>query len=219
MSIAIIDPTFPAELEELLMPGGKLIPVPAADLSRFTQEQMSAFCHKHAVYQLPTTELIRFLEDEIGDRTAIEIGAGNGAVGRALGITMTDSCLQQSNLPGVRELYDLNGIPRIQYPDDVLKITGNHAVMQMKPQVVVGCWITERYNPVTNKGNVYGVDELQLARHTQTYIHVGNSLTHGDKGLLGKYYYEEVKAGWLYSRSMQKEHNVIYIFNFLKDGK
>ena len=211
---SLVPQIYPAELDSLLKPEGQLVPVYAKDLARFSQAHISSFCLQNAVYQLPTWELIDFLDDLIGERSAIEIGAGNGAVGRALDIHLTDSYLQQSNLPGVKEHYDLMGQPRINYPSDVEKCLAISAIMKYRPQVVLGCWITELYRPHLKEGNMYGVDEIKLSRLVDTYIHVGNDVTHGRKTLLGKFRHREVKATWLYSRSLEKEKNIIYIFNF-----
>ena len=215
MSVAIINPWIPPELEMLLLPAGQLVAVPAAELARFGQEQLSAFCHKHAVYQLPTTELIQFLAAETGSRCAIEIGAGNGSVGRALRIPRTDSHLQQSNEPGVTALYDRPGQPRIVYPPDVEKLTAQQAVAAYRPQVVIGCWITERYRSETGRGMAYGVDEQALLEQVETYIHVGNKRTHGGKGILRRAWHRQLQPSWLYSRSMHKGDNIIYVFKGL----
>src|SRR5271170_675184 len=64
---------------------------------------LKLFCHATGRYGLPTIELVEYLKELIGGRSAIEIGAGNGDLGRHLGIPMTDSRLQED--PVIRERY------------------------------------------------------------------------------------------------------------------
>lgn len=209
---------YPAELDALLRPNGVLIPVPAAELSRFSPLRLAVFCLHHAIYQLPTTELIEWLADRIAGRKAIEIGAGNGATGRgALGIPMTDSYLQDGTNTFVKAYYDAMQQPRIQYPADVRKLTAKAAVVHYRPQVVIGCWVTHReVRKTAQTGNYWGVDEHDLmARGVEEYIHVGNAQIHGVKPLLGstRHRVERTYAPWLYSRSQYHTDNVIYSFS------
>ena len=56
---------------------------------------MLQFCLSRGIHCLPTLELIEFLKEEIGiqrlGKIAIEIGAGHGAIAKALNIISTDS--------------------------------------------------------------------------------------------------------------------------------
>ncbi|CCH02041.1 hypothetical protein FAES_4041 [Fibrella aestuarina BUZ 2] len=202
---------YPAELEQLLMPDGKLVAVPAAELSRFKQEYLSYFCLKNALYQLPTTELIQFLRDEIGDRIAIEVASGNGATGRALGLPLTDSYLQDGTNKTVVAQYAAMGQPLVRYGTDVQKLEALEAVAYYEPQVVVACWATHLDQSISGYGNYWGVDEGLLMKSVETYIHVGNQLTHACKPVLSTHQHRIVAADWLYSRSLAKEDNCIYI--------
>src|SRR6185295_2017181 len=67
---------------------------PYAFYQGIDENELKYFMHQNAIYVLPTTELIDWLRTEIVG-TAIEIGAGHGAISRALGIPITDSRMQE----------------------------------------------------------------------------------------------------------------------------
>ena len=114
---------------------GLLRVVPAKTLQSFSQEMLQFWCVKRGVYQYPTEELINFLANLIKGKKAIEIGAGNGAIGRALGITLTDSYMQTE--PAMAAYYRLFHQEPITPPQDVLKFEGVEAVRYFKPEVVM----------------------------------------------------------------------------------
>ena len=193
------------ELESLLIKDGLLIPVNYHNLKEFSQNDISHFCVKHGIYQIPTIELIEFLREEIKGYKTIEIGAGNGSIGRALGIPITDNRLQER--PDVKLFYKATGQTPIKYPSDIIKMGGNHAVNKLNPDCVIACWLTDVQN-----GNYYGIREHVIIKQVQKYIHVGNSKTHGIKKVLKMFNFREFKAPWLVSRSLSKDENIIYIF-------
>ena len=197
--------------EILLRPDGTLRHAPYRDLAKFTQAQLSNFCLVHGIYQLPTTELIEWLHNEIGGRTAIEIGSGNGVIGSSLGIRITDDRLQER--PEIRAYYDMMRQPPIKYHPDIIPLGGNEAVDEMRPQVVIACWVTQLWKEnVTVDGNMYGVDEDILCGQVEEYIHVGNEKTHATKLVLTQRKFETYHFDWLLSRSMSKEANCIYVY-------
>lgn len=120
---------------------GLVRPAPASVLSDIPSDAMRLWCHKRAIYLAPSIELIAWLKDRIGGRSAIEVGAGNGAVGRALGVPITDNRCQE--WADVRAYYAMAGQPTVQYPKDVEAISALDAVSKYRPQVVVACWLTE----------------------------------------------------------------------------
>lgn len=198
-------------LESLLFRNGKYVAVSYEELKAFPQEAISLFCHKYALYQIPTTELIDFLKNEIQDEPTIEIGAGNGCIGRSLGIKMVDN--YQQTWPEIMKAYFLMGQPLIKYGEDVEEIAGNEAVRKYKPKNVIGCWLTQKWEGGMKDGNFWGVDELQMFYDgIEKYIIVGNEKTHKSKKLFAYKKSKEYKFDWLLSRSMSKEDNVIYIF-------
>ena len=203
-----------AALDALCMPQGLLRAVPAAELLRFSQEKLALYGHYRGIYQYPTTELVQLLQYTIGSRVAIEIAAGNGVVGRDLGIPMTDSYLQDR--PEIAMLYRMQGQPVIKYPSDVEKLDALDAVAKYRPQVVIGCWATHMHRPGMEQGNMFGIEEEKLLEEVELYVHVGNEATHIHKPVLRTHPFDEVKAPFLVTRSMKTELNNIYFFRGAK---
>lgn len=198
-------------LEEILISDGKIVPVDYQQIEDFPQELISLFCVKYGIYQVPTTELIAFLASEISGLDTIEIGAGNGCIGRALNIHMTDN--MQQNWPEVKNFYEALRQAICNYGDDVEEMDANDAVLKYKPECVVGCWITEKWSPGDKKGNMYGPNECKMfVDGIKKYIMVGNTNTHAGKKLERIYKPKKLKFPWLISRSMNKNDNLIYIF-------
>lgn len=199
------------DIEDIMIQDGKIVPVGFDVLKKFSQEQLSVFCHKHALYQLPTTELIDFLKSELEYFYTIEIGAGNGCIGRSLTLQMTDNKMQLR--PDVKLMYDLQGQPTIKYGDDVEELDAISAVKKYKPDAVVACWVTHLFKEGMTVGNMFGIEEeLLFENGVKKYVHVGNELTHAQKPILQKYPVKKCQFPWLLSRSMSRENNVIYIF-------
>ena len=174
---------------------------------------MSLVCHKHGIYQLPTWELIKFLKDQIGEGPAIEIGSGNGCIGRLLGIPTTDNKMQE--LPEIKALYEIMKQPTVTYGKDVEHLDGLEAIRKYKPKVVLGCWVTQKWKEGMADGNALGVDEALIFEEesVEKYIFVGNEKTHASKEILDMFPVRKFKHKTLLSRSMDREKNIIYIFN------
>ena len=201
-------------LDEILLVNGQLQVVPAFALERLPKYHLAIWGNKRGVYCFPTTELIAWLSEKISGRKAIEICSGTGVIGRALGITSTDSYIQTT--PEMIAMYALYGQRPIFPPEDVQKFEANDAVDHFKPQVVLGSFITQKYLPgdeETKTGSsVYGVDELTLIPKVSTYIAVGNTKTHGNKRAL-KFPHEKFHFPWIYTRSLSPELNEIVIWS------
>ncbi len=215
MKADVLTPQDISDLEHLLIRNGKIVPIPAAALMEFGQNALSLFCLKHGIYQIPTTELIKFLQKEIGAHKAIEIGSGNGCIGRALKIPMTDNRMQE--WPEMKAYYEALGQPPVKYGDDVKGMAAIPAVKHYHPTVVVACWVTHLFKPGMKVGNAHGVDEELLFGHgVDKYIHVGNKRVHQEKPILRKsahFDIDIISPEWLLSRSMSPEDNQIYIIS------
>lgn len=212
MSVAILNKNIDIKpLEELLGIDAQFFPVRFERLKQFSQEAISLFCHKYALYQLPTKELIDFIKNEIQEEPTIELAAGNGCIGRSLGIPMLDNYMQ--TWPQIMAHYHVLKQPLIKYGEDVINMDGNAAVRKYKPLNVVAAWLTQKYEPGMKNGNMWGVDELQMFEDgIEKYIHIGNKSVHGDKKLFKHKKAKVYKFPWLISRSMQREDNEIYVF-------
>lgn len=113
---------------------GKLIIKPYAFWEKYSLDEIHNFTLTHAIYVIPTLELISFLKENILGN-AIEIGAGNGSIGRALNIPITDSRMQER--PDIRLMYLATSQPVIKYPEDVEKLDAIEAIHKYKPQTVI----------------------------------------------------------------------------------
>lgn len=198
--------------------GDHLRIMPAEYYSRFPQEDLSGFCVAKGLYCLPTFELLDKLNELILEadpyRNAIEIGAGNGAIGRGLGITATDSMMQAN--PSVAYLYEtVLSQPTVEYGKNVQQIDGNAAVEKMRPDVVIGAWVTHIYDnrDPDRGGNVLGIDEWDILRRVKRYIVVGNTVIHGKKPIMSQVS-QVIKAPYLFSRSAQyHDKNAIFVWD------
>ncbi len=198
-----------SELEIEALAGRLLQPMYADFYKKFDQEQLSLFCHAYGFYGLPTRELIASIHLFTNHRTAIEIGSGNGCLGRALGIHRTDNKMQ--DWPEIKKKYQEGKCPTIFYPNDVKKIDYKKAILKYKPQVVVASWVTQ------NDKNVFGVDEEWILDNCETYIHYGHTAVHGEKKIL-KYSHDSIYNKFMYSRSA-RQNPVLQIWNGRKELK
>lgn len=186
-------------------PQGYRVPV-AAELARFSPNVMAVWCKTQGLYTVATQELIDWLRREIGGRKAIEIGAGHGVVGLALGIPQTDADVLGKH-EHVRDYYRKLGERVTPLPDRVERIDAIAAVEKYKPEVVVGCWITQ----LGMQSSPYGVDEERLLGMVGSYIMVGNRASHAAKKIMAKRHNEHL-ASWLVSRSMCPTDNYICVW-------
>lgn len=198
----------------LLDKQGLLRVQPAEFFAATDARMLRLWCHFRGVYQLPTLELVDWLRQRIGARSALEVGAGRGWLGRALGVRATDNHCQ--SWPDVRAIYAAMGQPVTEYGHDVECIAANPAIVKYQPEVVFGCWVTQladaqkRLPP--GGGSVYGIDEHDVLRRVRTYIVVGNDAVHGGKEIMAGPH-ETIRAAWLWSRATYPKQNAIYIWD------
>jgi hypothetical protein len=193
---------------------GLLRVLPAKTLQDITHPHLQLWANKNGVYVFPTTELIQWLKEKIGKRTAIEIGAGHGAIGRALDVPRTDSYIQLT--PEMQLLYRMNSQKPTTPPPDVLRYEASDAVARFKPQVVFGGYITQLYQPGDEQepktgSSIHGVNELEIHQKVETYIVIGNMMSHHDKRLFLKTH-EILTFDWIVTRSLNHEKNRIFIW-------
>jgi hypothetical protein len=196
---------------DLLDAHGRLQVAPAAVLAETSAEERMLFGVQHGVYGLPTAELCDFLRRRIGARTAIEIGAGTGVLARTLGIVATDNRQQED--AAVRAHYRSLGQPTVPYGADVKKLDAHRAVEQHRPQVVIACWVTHRFDPMAPDagGSETGVDEAAIIASCEEYIFIGNEHVHRNKPIW-KLPHEKLTPTWLYSRAINGTRDFISIW-------
>lgn len=207
MNFSLLENQNIEKIEAALLKNGQLQIYPAEFYERFTFNELKVFCFIYGIYQIPTLELIEFLKKEIVG-TAIEIGSGNGVLGRWLGIPATDSRMQE--FPDVKPVYDLMKQPTVQYGDNIIKLEALEAVNQFNPDTVIGSWITQ-YDPTSKIGNPYGVRENEILKKVDKYIMIGNVNTHYNKDIMFKPH-RKLFFPWLISRAANQRLNVIYIW-------
>ncbi len=188
---------------------GKLIIHSAEFWKKRDLNELRYFMHQHGIYVMPTLELIYWLRDNIIGK-AIEIGAGNGSISRALNIPITDSRMQERM--EIKLIYQMQGSPVINYPDDVEALDAIEAIKKYKPDTVIGAFITHRYEPSIGTGNPYGVVEENILKKVKRYINIGNKRTHSDKPILNLPH-EEHQFDWLITRANDQSLNTIFVFN------
>lgn len=198
--VHILDGNVPDIAPELHDAEGRLRVMPAAFYASKTPETVAVYCVRNGSYGLPTTELCEWLTGFIGGRSALEIGAGNGGMAAHLKIRAVDNYMQDT--PALRLLYRAAQQAPVKYGSNVEKMEANDAVKLYKPQVVIGYYITHRYNAAEHwrGGNMYAPDIPAILQQVEHYIHIGNEKTHARDPLLAlpheTYYFP-----WLYSRS------------------
>lgn len=203
---------------EVLDALGRLRVLPAAYWASTTREERMLFGNRHGLYSFPTFELVDRLREIIGDRTAIEIGAGHGVLAEALGIPATDS-RQQDKEPW-RAMYKAKGQPTVPYGPNIVESHASRAVRSYKPQVVIGCWVTHLYDPDRHDagGNEAGIDEPDILRHCETYVVVGNEKVHAGKAIWSRPHQIE-HPPFVYSRAMNGAPEFIAVWQGSASGK
>lgn len=197
---------------QLLAEGGHMKCLPAEFYHGLPKDHIRAWAHIHARYGIPTVELIDWLRGQINGRTALEIGAGAGDLGYHLGIPMTDS-YQQVKDPLTVLAMKLHDQPAIKPPPDVEEEEAEAAVIRRKPQVVIGSWITERFQGNLDVGgNILGPMEENIIANCETYIVIGNKRIHGRKRILA-HRHQTYQFPWIISRASVPGENVIYVWS------
>lgn len=197
---------------EVLDADGRLRVMPASFWAQTTREERLVFGAKHGLYSFPTVELVDRLREIIDGRSAIEVGAGHGVLAEALGIVATDS--HQQTMPKYRALYQAMGQPIVPYGPNVQKLDATAAVRKYRPRVVIGCWVTHRYDPLRPAagGNEAGIDEGWLIDHCETYVVVGNVKVHEHKAIWRRPHSIE-RPPFVFSRASNGSADFIAVWN------
>lgn len=201
----------------LLNEKGQIKILPTSDIRQIPFEGLALWMHRKAVYVLPTVELIDVTRDEIGALKAIEICAGNGALGRALGIPRTDSFWQESSEGQLIMKMAMNH-STTKPPPDVEKLDAIQAMNIYNPDVIIGSYVTQKYKKGDVLGvdgsSVYGVDEMRISRNVKKYIKVGNDTTHGNMRIMALPH-KTIRGDFIVTKIPKElNQNAIYIFNF-----
>jgi hypothetical protein len=110
---------------------------------------------KRGIYCFYSKELIAGLAQVIGNRTCLEIAAGDGTLSRFLRGQNVD----------ITACDDFSWGKVVNYPADVQKLDANTAIARHKPEVVLCCW--------PPAGNHFE-KQIFRQREVQTYIVIGS---------------------------------------------
>jgi len=208
----ILDNVPVSYLDEELIDENKNLKIKDASFyQNIPQEHLAVWCHHKGIYGLPTVQLIDWLKNEIVLDTTIEIGSGNGSIGRSLKIPMTDSCIMETE---VSLYYQLMGQPITKYPKDIIRLDAIKAIKKYNPSTVIGCWVTQIYKREEGpeqQASIFGIDEEFILKNVNKYILIGNKKAHGQKRIL-KINHKEFQFPWLFSRSVYPNDNIIYVW-------
>lgn len=200
MDMAMIDTRDARDIApHVIGPDGVMQPVPAAFYAETTVAERAVLGQRRGIYGFLTDELIDWLRERIGGRKAIEIGAGHGALARALTIPATDSKMQDD--PMVAALYRATGQPTVKYGPNVEKLDAKAAIRKHRPEVVIASWVTHKYRESRHHagGNMFGVNEEEVIARCE-YIFIGNQRVHAGKSIWDAPH-EIITPDWLYSRA------------------
>jgi len=182
--------------------------LPAESWNEFSWDEVRMFMHDYPIYVLPTKELIEKLRELIQDFKTIEIGAGSGNIGRNLGIRMTDSYLQERK--DIKLYYEACGQPVIKYHKDVWKADAMTAVRILKPECVLGCYVT--HYSQSGPGNSWGVEFEKLLAKIRRLILVGNDHIHSDNPIMN-IPHNTLRIPGMITRNEDRQADAIYVWN------
>jgi len=197
-------------LKQRALKNGKLQVLPSAFWREYQQVEIAAFCVMHGFYLIPTTELVEWLRERIAGRTAIEVGSGNGVLAETLGIRATDS--RQQSKAEIAAIYWMLGQGTVPYGDNVETIPAHDAVGKYRPDVVIGAWVTHKFNvsQAWREGNGDGLDEVAIVCRAD-YINIGHTYVHRAKPVL-EIPHEIHYPDWLVSRALSPGKNYIAVW-------
>lgn len=188
-------------------------PVPSELVRSIPYAHLYLWMHMRNVYVLPTFELIEALRAELR-APAIEVGAGHGALGRTLGIPITDCRIHETKHMCLLAVAQ-GQMPRF-YPKDVERLEALEAVRKYRAQTVLMAWVTHwealPFTPAASTGGSdFGVRDVLLMEACPRIILVGTRWQHGKRPLLsGPVREAYVNPPWLFSRSPRGD-NVIWV--------
>jgi hypothetical protein len=191
--------------------------MPASYYRTTTGTERALVCVKRGLYGLPTTELCEWLKAFIGGRSALEIGAGNGSMAAHLGIRACDNYMLE--WPEVKRVFQATAQLTAPYGANVERLEALAAVQKYRPQVVIGSWITHRYNPRDpwRGGNQYGPDLPAILKLCEHYVLIGNEETHGANPLWALPHTVEFPP-WLFSRTDSIGRDFVAVWKGGQDG-
>jgi hypothetical protein len=212
MLSVILDPNSVRDLApDVLEADGRPRVMPASFYRQTTVNERALLGARYGLYGLPTQEQVAWLKSTINGRTAIEIGAGNGALADALGIPATDSRMQED--PAIAAHYAALGQTVVKYGDKVEKLDAAEALVKYRPQVVVASWVTHKYLEARHEagGNMFGIFEESIIAACEAYIFIGNTKVHAGKSIWSLPHVK-TEPDWVFSRAVNGSPDFIAVW-------
>ena len=122
---------------------------------------------------------------------------------------MTDSHLQER--PDIKEYYESIGQPVIKYPSDIIRSEALAVVNILKPDCVLGCYVTHYSLEWT--GNSWGIKFDKLLPKVKRLILVGNENTHRHNPIMALPHEEIAMENRIITRAGYGPDNKIFIWN------
>ncbi len=184
---------------------------PAEFYHSLDNTDLRVWCICRAIYQLPTIELIEWLQTNFNLDKAIEIGTGNNYLYHHLNIKVIDDYSEQ--IPAVKLTHELLNQPSNDPPPEVENIDARAAINKYQPETVITSWMTLKTKDPEgiDAGHSYAPDEEKILNTGVTYIHIGNDYLHGDRKIMNQPH-ETYYMKWLVSRGKYPEKNCIYVW-------
>lgn len=221
-----IDAKMVAEIEEIIQ-GYSLDGLPdmveAGELSKYSLTAMQIAMQKLGLYVWPTYELAQELEKHCGDiQSTIEICSGNGVMAQEMGVPATDSFMQSDKFQPANEVeakthlevmqsYELARIPKVVYGQNVHQMEASEAVVRLRPKTVFGLYVTHKWKPGLQNGNILGVDEEFILDRVERYIVAGNLKVHSSKPIMAMKH-RAIEVPGLICRAQMPELNRLFIW-------
>lgn len=181
----------------------------ADDIDQWSADSRRKWCHLNARYGIVTSELIEWLKTFCDGRKTIEVGSGHGDLAYHMRIVGTDSYAQLR--PWVANYYAATGQPQVRYPKWVKKMDAVKAVRSLKPQVVIGSWVTHKREQGMEHGSATGLREELILKTGVDYVVIGNLDVHHYKPIMALPH-EEYHFPWLRSRASRPENDRIFVW-------
>jgi len=209
-----------ASFNKVFMFKGLVVPVPVETVDAIDKDKIRLYCHKKGIYGIITDELIDYINVQFfseGTQNVIAVGSGLGTLGRALGIPVTDSRLQET--PEMRAMYAISGQPVIRYPSDIQTLEVIQAIAKYKPTTIVGSWCTQIYRKGDEEeeigSNMYGFDFYKILNRTTVtrIILYGTETIHGLFRIVNDPDYKVIrhKGDFMRSRTADNNNNTIFV--------
>ncbi len=211
----------PGQLAKLVKEeNGKLLPniLPANEILKLGDYNRQIIMSLLGLYVWPTVELFDFFKTNIPNETSVlELGAGNGVLGKSLGWNSTDNFSQSEqfiarnkeeqryNKMALLQLKS-NNIAPVNYGDNVRKIDACDAVSEYKANTVLGLYLTD----VTQNKFTINLMDAFMSESTETFYLVGNMDTHYKKSPIFDLKHEIIEVEGLVIRHQNNKQGRIF---------